>query len=244
MGKEISLIQTVSIFSGILAPFFGGVLLESFGNIGFFLTAGLLTFSTFMVLVFLKPTENVAEVTLDDFYSEVKKRPKDMIAFWGAAAEETIYTIAWPILLFLIFNNLLTIAGISSVIMIVAGSFFYLSGIIVDKLNKEKLQKIGVWAIVLSWLGKTAFQHPLALTFFDGIHKILGCFFVIPLTVIAYDHAKKEREKYIIFREICYRMGAFLALFAFSIIIILKLPFWTVFIAAALFALFPLRIKK
>ncbi len=242
-GKEIGVIQTVGVLSGILAPFFGGVLLEAFGNSGFFLTAAILTSFTFLMMFFLKPTENVAKVTLDDLYEEIKRRPKDMIAFWGAAAEETIYTIAWPILLFLIFKNLLTIAGISSLIMIAAAVFFYGSGIIVDKLNKEKLQKIGVWAIVSSWLGKSMFQNPLALTFFDGIHKILGCFFIIPLTTIAYNHAKKEREKYIIFREFAYRIGALLALSVFFIIVVLKLPFWTTFIAAALFALLPLIIK-
>jgi len=243
LGRQIGAVETVSVLSGVLAPFFGGLILESGGSSVFFLTGFILTLASLSVIFFLTPPTKIVSVSLEENFHEMVKRKKDMIAFFGAGGEETIYTIAWPIILYLIFKNILTIAKISTLIMLIAALVYYISGLIVDKLNKDKLERIGVWAVFLSWIGKAFFQNPIALTFFDTIHKVLGCFFVVPLTAIAYDHAKHEREKYIAFREISYRIGNLLAYASFFLILLCGLPLWTIFISGAFFALLPLIIK-
>ena len=244
LGKEVGVAQTLGILATIVAPIFGGIILNFSNSLSFYLIGMILIVFSLISILFFRRLEKVTSVSFFDIKNEAKKRKNDLLAFIGGGGEEIIYSVAWPLMLFYVFKNLLLLAEFSSLVMLMAAIVYYITGIIVDQTNKEKLEKIGVFSVSSSWLGKALFQTPLTLSIFDTIHKVLNSFFVLPLMVIAYSHAQSDQERYIAFRECAWKIGNIFALILFGLIILFNLPFWLIFVTAAIFSLLPARIKR
>jgi len=244
LGKEVGTVQALGIIATIVAPLVGGLFLNLGNELSFYGAGIVLIVISLIFILFFKQVEKINSVSFEDIKNEAKKMPRDFIAFIGGGAEEIIYTVAWPLMLFYVLKNLLVLAEFSTLVLFLAALAYYVTGIFLDHINKEKLEKIGILSVSTSWLGKAIFQTPLTLSIFDTLHKVLSSFFVLPLMVIAYDHADKNRQRYIAFREVGWKLGNIAALIIFSLIVLFNLPFWLIFFAAALFSTLPAQIKR
>ncbi|MFW5703955.1 MAG: hypothetical protein ACOCXQ_03890 [Patescibacteria group bacterium] len=104
----------------------------------------------------------------------------------------------------------------------------------------EKLGAIGIFA---SWIGRAAMTNPIAIVLFEIVHRVFYAFFRIPLTAIAYRHAKQHREEYLVYRTMNYKIGGLIMLVTFSLIIALNLPLWLILVFCASFALLPFKVS-
>jgi len=174
----------------------------------------------------------------------IRSWPKDFVAFVGAGGENLIYSIYWPLFIYFIFQSQLDLGIFASVVTLLAAAASLVLGKRTDHRHQSrKYQKIGISSFGLSWLGKSLWQHPLALSLFDIVHRLFNPFFVILIVTTALYHAQRDSiSSYITFREVGYRLGYILAV-VLTTVILIYLPFWTVFILAAGFSVLPLKLK-
>lgn len=243
-GKEIGIMEAVSVLTGAIAPVIGGLILVNAGIVPFYGIGVILIFVSVIFIFSFKEPRHLKSVGFYDIGRLIKRNSNDFWAFIGAGAEEAISTIIWPVLLYLIFRNYFAIGSYFSVVMIAVVAVNYIVGSMTDTSKKENLEEIGSIAIFLSWLSRVFTYHPLTLTIVEIIYKLFLSFFKLPLLAIAYDHASVENEDYISFREFAYKIGALTGYGCFIIIIFSGMPIWFIFICSALFSLLPLTVRR
>ena len=194
------------------------------GNTLISIVASIITIITFVISLKMNKYVDNYPVSFKDIFSFTRTHKRDFIAFVGAGSEECINSIVWPILLYQVFNNLITVAAFSTVILILSVLLEYLVGKKSDDQDSMKMEKIGIIAMSTSWLGKALFQTPLMLGMFDLVHTLFAGFYRLPLQAISYQHAHERKENYIAFREMGYKVGYILGLLVFILIVLSGLP--------------------
>jgi MFS family permease len=244
-GKQISVIEILRLIFGSIAPIFAGMVLNYYNKTVLYLIAGIIIALSIVLLLLERDFEKLDTVSLKDIKLEIKKRTRDFLAFVGAGGVEIIYSVVWPLLLYTIFRNYLKIGRFSSLVLFVTAIFIFIVGKLSDKFEKNKLVKFGAGITAITWLGKIIFQSPIVIFILDSIYRIFSSLFYLPLTALAYSHSIHERKaKYLVFREIGYKVGNLLGLVFFIVLIFLNIPFWFVFIYAASSAVLPTLIKE
>ncbi len=243
-GREIGLLEAVSVLTGSIAPLIGGLILVNAGIGSFYAIAIVVIFMSTVFIFFFKEPRKLKSIGYSDIYKNIKKNKNDFLAFIGAGAEESIATIIWPILLFLLFKDYFKIGIYFSGVMIVVVLINYIVGSMTDNTKKEKLEEIGSIAVFFSWIGRAFIQHPLLLSIVEVVYKLFLSFFKLPLLAIAYAHAPVENEDYIAFREFSYKIGAIAGFTCFIIIVLTGMPIWFILVCSALFSLLPLTVRR
>ena len=142
-------------------------------------------------------------------------------------------------------KNFLDLGIFTSAGVLVTAIVAYFIGKMSDTFNKNHLARVGAGVVMLSWIGKAFILVPGIIFLVDSIQRIFMNFLYIPVKTVALIHANKDnRMRYMNFREVCIRIGNVIALLIFFVIIYLGLPFWYIFIFGAMFALFPVVVKK
>ncbi len=244
-GHNIGLVETLGALSSVIAPIIGGFIITYTNQSVFFFMSLIIILASIIPLFFVRNRFTTHAVSYSSFIQLARKYPKDLIAFIGAGAEGFIYSIYWPLFLYFILKSSLSLGIFASLITLFAALLSFVLGKHTDQSARKShsLQKIGVASFSISWLGKSLWQSPLALSLFDIIHRIFNPFFVIPLNTTALYHAQKDsKSTYITFREIGYRLGNITAIAVTLILITLNLPFWSIFIIAALASLAPIKL--
>lgn len=244
-GEELGLLEMLGIFSGSVAPVFAGLVIMSFGFAGLFFLCILLTFVSMFVLYYMRDTEKLESASLLYIKKEIVSKKRDFISFIGAGGVEIIYSVAWPLLLFTVFEDYLKIGTIASLVVLTSVSSTLIAGKLSDRLEKNKIEKIGSASVAVTFVTRIFFQTPASVYIIDSLYKIFSNLFYLPLNALAYNHAVDgNKTKYVVFREIGYRTGNILGLLVFLLVLCIKIPFWWVFIFAALFSLLPMVINE
>lgn len=237
VGAQVGMASALGVLTGVVAPLLGGWLLVTWGNLGFYLGAGLLIVLSIISILLFDISIPVKEVSWAriDWWLRTKRR--DALAYIGAAGEAAIYGLAWPLFLYFLFEDVLLLAAFSSGIVLVTGVLNFITGKYIDSKDKVRMEHVGSIAVASTWVGKViALPDPIGLSLFDLVHKLLVGVRDLPLQVIAYERAKEDKEGYLAFRETCYRVGMIGGYLGFGILISLGLPLWSVFILAAVMA--------
>lgn len=243
MGKQVSVMELLFILSASIAPLAGGLVLTFANDTILYAIGGLITLGAIATVYFMDEPRRMHAVSFRATLAEYRRFPTDGLAFIGAGAEETLNLIVWPLILYFVFGDFLSI-GIfyAAVILFVAGINLFLGSRLDRKKDGAKMEKIGAWGLFIVWLGRAAFPYPVSVTFLEIAYKILYAFFRLPLTAIAYFHSKHDREQYLSYRQLGYKIGAIIILSIFALIMYLGYPMWLILIVAGLFALLPARI--
>jgi MFS family permease len=242
-GRQIGVSEILNLISSALAPLLGAYIIVMGGNTLISIIASIITIITFVISLKMNKYVDNYPVSFKDIFSFTRTHKRDFVAFVGAGSEECINSVVWPILLYQVFNNLITVAAFSTVILILSVLLEYLVGKKSDDQNSIKMEKIGVIAMSTSWLGKALFQIPVMLGMFDLVHTLFAGFYRLPLQAISYQHAHERKENYIAFREMGYKVGYILGLLVFILIVLSGLPHWFIFFFAAVISLLPTEVK-
>ncbi len=242
-GRQIGVSEILNLISSSLAPLLGAYIIVFGGNTLIAIVAAIITIITFVISLRMnKFVENVP-VRFSEMLRFTRHHKRDFLAFVGAGSEDAINSIVWPILLYQVFNNLITVAAFSTVILLMSILLEYMIGKKSDEQDSMKMEKIGVIAMSTSWLGKALFQSPLMLGVFDLVHTLFAGFYRLPLQAISYQHAHESKELYIGFREMGYKIGNVIAMIAFILVIASGLPHWFIFFFAAAISLLPTEVR-
>ncbi len=246
-GRNIGVVETLGALSSIFAPLIGGFIITYTNQSIFYLFSLLIILISIFPLFFIQNRLTTHSVPFSKLLQFTHKYPKDLLAFIGAGAEGFIYSTYWPLFLYFILKSPLSLGIFASLITLLAALLSFFLGKHTDQSPQKShsFQKIGIASFSLSWIGKSLWQSPLALSLFDIIHRIFNPFFVIPLNTTALYHAQKDsKSTYITFREIGYRLGNIVAITTLLFFLFLKLPFWLIFILAALASFTPIKLYQ
>ncbi len=242
LGKGIGKIEMLVILAGSFSHFISGFLLDENPEL-FFIYLSLLA-AVALVLIFKTSNRRInLKVTLRDILVLCRKHKKEFIGFVGAGAEGIIFSVFWPLFLFLFFRDYILLGVFATVVSLGAGIINFYLGRFIDKHDKDdgKIEELGASFFVFSWIGKFLFQNVYSFAFFDIIHYLFKPMFVLPLTHVAFRQAKKEGIlSYVLFREFSYKFGSILSILLLFILIMFDLSFETIFVFAAIFSLLPL----
>ena len=244
-GEQLGFLAMLGISTGLIAPILAGIIITGFGFTTLLVICLILILLTMTFLIFVNDTEKLESVIFLDVKKEILVKKRDFISFVGAGGEEIIYSVAWPLLLFTIFQNYIGVGIVASAVVLTAGITALFAGKLSDRMEKNKIEKIGSAGVAISFIGRVFLQTPIFLYIIDSLYKILSNFFYLPLNALAYTHAMDgHKTKYVVFRETGYKVGNILGLAGFLLILIMGFPFWWVFIFAAIFSLLPMLIKE
>lgn len=242
-GRNAGFLDTLSVLSGAVAPGIGGYVLGSYGEMAFYLLGGAVLFTGFVFVAFIPANRTVRSVSYRGIWDTMRARPRDLAAFVGAGAEEAIGTIIWPLLLYFLLRDITRVGSYFTFVWLAVAVATYMVGLLSDRAKQDTLEEIGSTAVFGSWLLRVFFQHPAMLGLVEVVYKLFLPFFKLPLLVIAYHHAFLEKETYIAFREVSYKVGALLGYVAFVLIAIFGFPLWAILLVSAGFSLLPLRVR-
>lgn len=244
-GEELGFLEVVGLCLGLIAPLLAGMIVGAFGFTPLFSFCLVFIVLSVVLLFFVKDQERTKPVTFSAVTTEIIKRKRDFVSFIGAGAEEIVYTVAWPLLLFTVFRSYIQVGIIGSLTVLTAVIAAIVAGKLSDRITKDRVERIGALGVFASSILRVFFQSPISLYLIDSIYKVLSRFFYIPLNALAYVHAAKENKaRYVVFREVGYRCGNALGLTCFLVITTAGFPFWWTFLFAALFALLPLFARE
>ncbi|MDO8610068.1 MAG: hypothetical protein Q7R95_05940, partial [bacterium] len=245
-GKEISKMEMFSIIAGTVGPVLGGLIITLFGYSVLFLGAVGLIILSIIILTRSHEKEYFPHITAEQIIDEIPKHKRDFITFIGTGGVETVYTFIWPIYLYLLIKSFLEIGAIFTGIAVVTFVCLYFLSKMIDNTSKAKIERFGSGIVSLTWFGKAVFQNSPLIFVFDAIFRVFFyTFFIIPLISIAYSHAAKEHKvRYVLFREVGYRIGDLISLGIFIFFVWVNIPIWMIFIVAAIFSLLPIVEKE
>jgi hypothetical protein len=189
-GETIGKLDVITSIMGGIGPFAGGLIILTFGfNMLFFITVSIFLLSGLVVF-------------LDDFdrkhmrfnFGKMMKRftRPGLRRFWlgkfGNAVEETVYTQAWFLFIFLTVSSYTVLGGIQSVSLLVSIIVAWMVGKWVDKKGPQILN-YGVVGNVLNWLLRPFLISGFFIFLADLAYRILTIFIWTPFMAVTYKHA-------------------------------------------------------
>jgi MFS family permease len=199
LGRLYALKQLLSIF----APILGGVIAKFFGfNILYFIAIVIYIFSI-LPLLRISEFKSVITFSKDKLVELFKKFPKYFLVETfrdiGANAELSI----WPIVIFLSFNNILSVGNVGALFSVGGIIFSFLIGKYTDKINKKIFIYFGSIIFILVWIFRFYLHSEAAYYILTVVAGFVALLISIPLDAIFFSLAKKDNiDEFIIVREI------------------------------------------
>lgn len=245
-GLQVGQSGIINTILLIAAPFVGGIIITSWDYQGLFLGAALLTVIS---ILFLGKLENKKINHLSNFIEIMdlfKKHKRMCLTYAANAAIATIYIVIFPVYLFLIFYQEITLGEFFSLAIILAA----IVNLIIGRFNDDKGKSMLIrWGAVISsivWFSRFLVKIPLGLLIVDVVDRLTSGLTAIPLNVLSYQKAidGHDTSRAILFRELAIGIGGMLAGIIMAVIIILGIKIEIIFIIAAGLSLLQLLILK
>src|SRR3989339_2045451 len=212
-GKQISLLDSISTFLGILTPFISGFLIMEFGFKPVFVIVVVLILTSMLPLYFLPEVKEKFtwsyQRTWQEFFAGSNR--KMMLAYIGEGAENWIGGGLWPIFIWqLLEGRELQVGILTSAINLIAVILNLAMGDYTDRFNKRKLMRAGSILYSLGWIAKmfvtTAFQLFIASTY----HSFALILLRTPFSALIYEKAADSGhflDEYSTLREMYLQFG-------------------------------------
>ncbi len=242
LGRKIGKSEMAVGLAASLSPLITGFLVERSEAL-FYLFSILILLLTLAAAFKIPHYKINSSFKFKDLFGEIIRYKADFLGFIGAGAEGIIFGVYWPLFLYFFFKNFVSLGAFSTFVALLSALFSYLVGSLTDKMGKEdKIEKVGVLSFSGSWIGKIILQSPIAFAFFDFVHRIINPLFIIPLTKVAFEHAREEGiARYVVFRELGYKVGNLLAIYFMLLISYFNLPYLLIFVLAAVVSFLPMK---
>ncbi|OGM11175.1 hypothetical protein A2V80_00545 [Candidatus Woesebacteria bacterium RBG_16_39_8b] len=241
-GLSISEAGFLETIAAVATPLAGALITSYFGFGMIFIVAAF-----FMALAFIfigkdHDKRQRRDVKFKEIISLIKRLKSISLAYVGSGGEGVIYAVAWPLYLFIIFGQVISMGQIVSLAALFASIFSLAVGQWVDKQGEKTIVRIGSPLVFFSWVIRGIGKSFASFVFADSFWNFGERMVVLPLNALTYKKALegKSSARAILFREISTYIGALfsliLLLISFVILENLDGVFWT----SAFFALFPL----
>jgi len=225
-SEEVGFLSAITIFSGMLAPFAGGVLISLFGFDFLFMLAGILLLVSIFPIWFTKDVHEPFKCDWRDLIKMPKKNILQLVALGGTNIVELVF---WPLFFFSVLEGY-TVLGM---IFFIAEFAAFLSSFFIGAIeNREKLQRILKWGAVLcaiTWFSRVLFYGVFIFSLLTVLTALLSEMIHVPLSTLQFDEVtrKKYLSEYVIFRGVMINLGRLLVLGVISIFLTFNSSFIT-----------------
>lgn len=248
-GKEVGRLNFVCLFPGILAPFFGGVIIGQFGYPTLFVVILCLLFASAIPLFLSKEVYQIYTDSYKEVLERIKKKKNKHLnlALVSYSVEAGINFLLWPLFLTILAISFEAIGGLSSVALSVGALFTLYMGKITDRVKPKKLLVIGSILNSGAWLGKFFVFEPISAFLAQSFYRFSRTAVGIPFQTIFYNKAKakgEEIDEFIILREVVINVNRALLFLFFALIFLFTSKVNITFIFAAVFSLMLMFLLK
>ena len=209
-GEEFGKRASISIFSTLFGPLFGGLLIKMVGFKLVFLIASLFLFLSAFFLFLSEDKHLKYHFSFKSILN--KKHWKHSVFFISRGSWNIANGVIWPLFVFFILEDYFSLGLIGSVLAGVSAILLLLVGKMSDKVGKRKIAHYSAWFESLSWFIRSfasTFGQIFGATVFAGItYGVMES----PLGAMEYDKAKGDITSYFVSREIFICLGRMLLL--------------------------------
>ena len=241
-GQAVGRQQIFDIAPVLASPILGGILINYFGYRALFFTS---LFCVFLSLFSLRPLlekKTHIDTSPAEIFRLFKTHKRTFLAYLGDSTSMAIYSMAFPLYLFLILGKELAMGEFFSLVMILVAIINFLIGKLVDIKGKREFIIFGSVFSSLVWLGRLIAMKINILFVLDILDRITAGMTSIPLSVLTYEKALDggATGRAVLFREMAMGIGAIFACLLLLVVNSLRFSF----ILAAVLTLFPLLLLK
>lgn len=238
-GRQLG---ALGIFSTVLlmgTPLLGGALVNWGGYRTLFLVALAFVLVSFLSALKIGEHKTHQDTSLKEVLRLFKAHPRVFLAYFGNAGGAAIYSFAFPLYLFLILKEELSLGSFFSLAMLLTALISYLVGRQVDLKGKKGVLIFGSMVSCLVWLGRGLTQGLALLLLLDVLDRFTADMTGIPLSVLTYEKAIDGHStgRAVLFMEMATDLGAAMAALLLLLFTYLNLPLNVAFFLAAALSL-------
>jgi len=247
-GKQLSLLDSLSSFLGVVIPAVSGLLIKSFGFKIVFIIVIILILISIIPLNFLPNFREKFSWTYRQTWREFFKKAnrRMMITYMADGAENWIGAVLWPIFIWQILQGEYVQVGvITSIITLVAVVIKLIIGDFTDRYDKVSMMRTGSILYSIGWIIKifitTGFQIFIASTY----HSFALILLRTPYSTLVYEKSADSGhyvDEYSTLREMYHQAGRIILIILVLILLnflSLNLIFIFAAVASLLFNLMP-----
>lgn len=236
-GKEAGIINFVNIFPDIIGPLLGGLILFYFSFTVLFILALVIVLISVIPMLFSKEVYTKTDFDLKYFFKE--NHLKYFFAFFAQGIRGMTFAVFWPLFIFTILGNYISLGIYGSFATIFVCIFALLLGDYSDKSRRGFLIKISALFDGIFWVFKIFITSVIQIFALGTLGGIAFMGISVPLLSKTYDRAKKEKVAgFILFRELAIMSGQFTVLFAVLFVGKLELSFALTAVTSLLYLFF------
>ncbi|MBU0625754.1 hypothetical protein KKF05_05445 [Patescibacteria group bacterium] len=244
-GREVSNRFAIVALASALAPFFGSLIIVTFGFGVLFVSVAILILLSNLPLLrtpeFYLPTKFPYFIALKKLASGFGSS-----RFWAmfGFGEQLIATVLWPIFIVIMIPSLLSVGALVSFSKLVNVLITLYVGRLSDEDRKDSVLHSGSFFTIASWLLRPLITGPLGIFLIDTYYLISRNMIVVPYFSFMYESARQGNiMASIIFNEMALSLGKIVtAILAMLALWLLPGNSWTAlfFVAAFMTALYSL----
>jgi MFS family permease len=235
-GKEISNLVVLSSLVSILGPVFGGVVVATVGfKVLFIIVSFLILISNIPLLITPEKFKPVPFSYKEAMQNIVKPENRRRLFAYMGFGEEHLAVYLWPIFIFLIIKEYISIGFLVSASILLATILTLYIGKITDEESKHEVLKIGVIFTFFTWLMRILVVSGIGVFMADSLYRISRRIISVPLVAITYEEAKKTSVmKSVIFLQMALVLGKlFVSVLALILLFFFPNSWLAVFVLAA-----------
>lgn len=185
LGKQ----GIVSLIPVLLSPILGGALISFFGYEALFSVCLLFIIFSLLTLRSMPEVKTHIDTSPMEILKLFKTHKRMFLAYFGDSAAARIYATVFPLYLFLILKQELSIGEFFSFSLILVAVFNFLIGKLVDLKGKRELIGFGSVFSFLIWITRVIFKQVNILFLADVSDRVVEKMTAIPLEVLTYEKA-------------------------------------------------------
>lgn len=237
-GKEMGWRFFLSKIARTVGPVIGGFVIARWNFGALFLISILLLISCILpVLVSLEEQQHRKhrgfKILGKYFYNP--KIFRLTTTFFGQGVESLIYSVFWPVLMFVASKNFVQIGFVNSAAILFSSIACLWIGRLIDRKGNKLVHGIGVFLNSVFYLPRLVLTNAYSLYFLEIIDKVNAVLYSIPLNSQTYEKAQRLGDSdFIVYREIILHTAISLSSLV-SFLILPHLANWrSIFIFAAI----------
>lgn len=241
IGRSVGQARLFETLASVITPVAGAVIASYFGFTALFITAAIAVYLSLLLLGRYHDKKQKRDVKYIDVLRLIKKHKAMSLAYLGYGGEFIIYSVVWPLFLFLFFGTVINLGIIVSLASLISAAFALSVGEWVDKQGEKRAVLLGSPLVSLSWLARAIGRNMVPFVFADSLWNFGQRLLYIPLDSLSYKKAKEgESGKGILFRMITVTSGTIFSLLVLMIWVYLTGNLSSSFYFVALLGALPL----
>ncbi|MDP6571740.1 MAG: hypothetical protein QF747_02815 [Patescibacteria group bacterium] len=222
-GREVSNIIAITSGVWIIGPFIGGLIIATLGFKILFIIATVIILASNIALLATPEKFKPRPYSYTDNFKRLFARAnrRNLFGYIGFG-EELIGMVIWPIFIFTIISNFLSIGSLVALSMLATTIILLFVGRMVDGEEQERRSILKIGSIFKSavWLIRILVRGSLGVFLADALGRITKNAVVVPMLAMTYDHANDTSiMKTVMFFEMALIIGKIIAIVAALILL-------------------------